>query len=79
MPPYRSPQDVVKEIFSEMSLIRKGKLAGLTEDSADALQRIFDWYIGAKTGLTPGDKEYSKIMKELWKRLRETHQLKVLR
>ena len=45
----------MNEIFSEMYLKERVTMANLTEDSVEVLQRIFDWYIGVKTGLAPGD------------------------
>ena len=62
-----------------MSLKERGTLANLSEDSVEVLQRTFDWYIGVKTGLAPGDDDYSNIMKELWKYLKQTRRLKVVK
>ena len=72
-PPDWSPNDVINEIISELSLRRKVKMAKLSAKDIEMLQSIFDKYIGVKTGLASGDSEYSKIMSGLWERLKEKH------
>ena len=42
-------------------------------------QRIFELFIIEKTGFEIEDEEYTNIMNKLWKRLQETHKLRVVK
>lgn len=71
--------DIVNEIISEMSLPDKIALASMTDEDIEILQAIFGQYIGIKTCLASGDREYTKIMNALWKRLQSPHKLRVVK
>ena len=77
MPPSWSPQGIVDEIISELSLNKRGTLAKITEADVEILQSVFDKYIGIKTGLAPGDIEYAEIMSQLCERLQKTPKLRI--
>jgi hypothetical protein len=68
---------IVDEILSEMPLEEKVSLANMKEKDIDVLQGVFDLYIQNK--IDPDDEEYENIMNELWKRVRETHLLRVVK
>ena len=68
---------IVDEILSEMPLEEKVSLANMNKEDVDALQGVFDLYIRSK--VDPEDEEYENIMHELWKRVRETHRLRVVK
>jgi hypothetical protein len=74
----KSIQDtIVDEILSEMPLEERVSLAHMKEKDIDVLQGVFDLYIRNK--IDPDDEEYENIMHELWKRVRETHLLRVVK
>ena len=68
---------IVDEILAEMSLEDRVYLANMEKKDVDVLQGIFDLYIRRK--IDPEDEEYENIMHELWKRVRETHRLRVVK
>jgi hypothetical protein len=68
---------IVDEILSEMPLEEKVSLANMKEKDIDVLQGVFDLYIRNK--IDPDDEEYENIMNELWKRVRETYRLRVVK
>jgi len=68
---------IVDEIISEMPLEEKALLANMKKKDVEALQGIFDLYIRDK--VESEDMEYEDIMHELWKRVRETHLLRVVK
>ena len=74
MSPSWTTNDVIKEIISELSLRDRVVLANLSAEDIDVLESIFDMYIGIKTGLADGDREY--IMKGLWATVKRTHRLR---
>ena len=67
----------VDEIISEMPLEEKVSLANMKQKDIEALQGVFDLYIRDK--VESEDMEYEDIMHELWKRVRETHLLRVVK
>ena len=74
----KPPQDtIVDEILSEMPLEERVSLANMKQKDVEALQGVFDLYIRNK--LDPDDEEHENIMHELWKRVRETHLLRVVK
>ena len=68
---------MVDEILSEMPLEEKVSLANMKQKDIEALQGVFDLYIRDK--VESEDMEYEDIMHELWKRVRETHLLRVVK
>jgi hypothetical protein len=52
-------------------------LANMNKEDVEVLQGVFDLYIRSK--VDPEDEEYEQIMHELWKRVRETHRLRVVK
>ena len=76
MSPSWTTNDVIKEIISELSLRDRVVLANLSAEDVDVLKSIFDMYIGIKTGLADGDREYKDIMKGLWVTVKRTHRLR---
>ena len=70
-------QDIVDEILAEMPLEEKVSLANMKKEDVRVLQGVFDLYIRSK--VDPEDEDYEDIMNELWKRVRETHLLRVVK
>ena len=68
---------MVDEIISEMPLEEKVSLANMRQKDIEALQGVFDLYIRDK--VESEDMEYKEIMHELWKRVRETHLLRIVK
>jgi hypothetical protein len=68
---------VVDEILSEMPLEEKVSLANMKQKDVEVLQGVFDLYIRSK--VDPDDEDYENIMHELWKRVRETHLLRIVK
>jgi hypothetical protein len=68
---------IIDEILSEMPLKEKASLANKNKDYIDVLQYVFNLYIQAKKD--PDDEDYKKVITEIWKRLQDTHQLRVVK
>ena len=68
---------IVDEIISELPLRERTSLANMKKNDVEALQGVFDLYIRDK--IESEDMEYEDIMHELWKRVRETHLLRVVK
>ena len=68
---------IVDEILSEMPLEERVSLANMKKKDVEVLQGVFDLYIRSK--VDPEDEEYEHIIHELWKRVRETHRLRVVK
>ena len=68
---------IVDEIISQMPLEEKVSLANMEKKDIEVLQGVFDLYIRSK--VDPEDEDYENIMQELWKRVRETHKLRVVK
>ena len=68
---------IIDEIISEMPLEERVSLANMKKKDVEALQGVFDLYIRDK--IEPEDMEYEDIMHELWRRVRETHLLRVVK
>ena len=68
---------IVDEILSEMPLEERVSLANMKKKDVEVLQGVFDLYIRSK--IDPEDEECENIMHELWKRVRETHRLRVVK
>lgn len=60
-----------------MPLEERVSLANMKKEDVDVLQGVFDLYMQSK--VDPDDEEYEHIMHELWKRVRETHLLRVVK
>ena len=67
----------VDEIISELPLIERVSLANMKNEDVEVLQGVFDLYIRDK--IESEDMEYEDLMHELWKRVRETHRLRVVK
>jgi len=68
---------IVDEILSEMPLEGRVSLADMNIEDVEVLQGVFDLYIRSK--VDPEDEDYEHIMHELWKRVRETHLLRLVK
>jgi len=68
---------IVDEIISQMPLEERVSLANMKKKDVEALQGVFDLYIRSK--VDPDDEDYENIMHELWKRVRETYRLRVVK
>ena len=65
------------EIISEMPLKERTSLAKMKKEDVEVLQQVFNLYI--KDKIDPEDEDYTYIMNEIWKRLQETHRLRVVK
>jgi len=73
-------KEVVEDLISDLSLKEKNTIANMEMSTVEALEFVFSESIKTKTGIGPEDeKEYSLILKELWKQLRETHKLRAVK
>ena len=68
---------IVDEIISEMPLREKISLGNMKREDVEDLQSVFDLYVRDK--IESEDEDYENIMHELWKRVRETHRLRVVK
>jgi hypothetical protein len=68
---------IVDEILVEMPLEEKVSLANMKKKDVEVLQGVFDLYIRSK--VDSEDEDYEHIMHELWKRVHETHRLRVVK
>ena len=68
---------IVDEIIPELPLKERASLAKMTKVDVEILQHVFDLYIRDK--IESEDIEYEDIMHELWKRVRETYLLRVVK
>ena len=68
---------IVDEILSKMPLEERVSLADMNKEDVEVLQGVFDLYIRSK--VDPDDEDSENIMHELWKRVRETHRLRVVK
>jgi len=69
----------IDEIISKLPLKERVSIANIDEKHVEILQRIFELFILNKTGSEIEDEEYNNIMDELWKRLQETHKMRVVK
>ena len=60
-----------------MPLKERLSLAKMSKDDVKVLQYVFDLYVKEK--IDADDEEYENIMNELWKRIRETYLLRVVK
>ena len=68
---------LVNEIISQLPLKERVSLANMKKKDVEVLQGVFDLYVRSK--IDAEDMEYENIMNELWKRIRETHLIKVVK
>jgi len=68
---------IVDEMLSQMPLEERISLANMEKKDVEVLQGVFDLHIRSK--VDPEDEESENIMHELWKRVRETHLLRVVK
>ncbi len=69
----------IDEIISMLPLKESVSIANIDKKHVEILQSIFELFILEKTGSEIEDEEYNNIMDELWKRLQETHKLRVVK
>jgi len=69
--------EIVDEIISQLPLRERASLAKMNKVDVEVLQHVFDLYVKSK--IDSEDEEYANIMQRLWKRLGETHRLKVVK
>jgi hypothetical protein len=68
---------IVDEIISQLPLKERVSLANMKKKDVEVLQSVFDLYVRSK--IDAEDMEYENIMNELWKRIRETHLMRVVK
>ena len=68
---------IVDKIISQLPLKERVSLANMKKKDVEVLQSVFDLYIRSK--IDAEDMEYENIMNELWKRIRETHLMRVVK
>jgi ATP-dependent exoDNAse (exonuclease V) beta subunit len=76
-PTHDTISQIVDEILSEMPLEERVSLANMKQKEVKVLQGVFDLYIRNRSD--PEDEEYENIMHELWKRVQDTHRLRVVK
>lgn len=69
----------IDEIISKLPLRDRVNIANISQEHVDFLQAVFEFYISRKTGVEFDDEEYKDIMDRLWKRLEETHKLRIVK
>ncbi len=74
-----SQDTIIDEILSEMPLEERVSLANMKKKDVEALQGVFDLYIRSKMDSDSGDKEYARIMNEIWMKLQEIHRLRIVK
>lgn len=72
-------KQIVDDIISELPLNDRISFTYMNKEDVAALQSVFELYIRSKLGTEFDDQEFKNIMDELWKRLRETHRLRVVK
>ena len=72
-------KQIVDEIISELPLQDRISFTYMNKEDVAALQSVFELYIRRKVGAEFDDQEFNNIMNELWKRLQETHRLRVVK
>jgi hypothetical protein len=75
----QSLSQIVDEIISELPLNDRVSIAHMNKNDAAVLQSVFELYIRSKVGAEFDDQEFNNVMNELWKRLRDTHRLRVVK
>ena len=68
---------IADEIISEMPLRERVSLAKMNKVDVEVLQYVFNLYL--KDKIDPEDEDYTYIMNAIWKRLQETHRLRVVK
>lgn len=69
----------IEEIISKLPLRDRVNIANMSQEHVDFLQAVFELYIIKKTGVEFDDEEYKDLMGRLWKRLEETHKLRIVK
>jgi hypothetical protein len=75
----QSLKQIVDELISELPLQDRISFTYMNKKDVAALQSVFELYIRRKVGAEFDAQEFNNVMDELWKRLRETHRLRVVR
>ena len=68
---------IVDEIISELPLRERASLSKISKEDVEVIQSVFDLYVRKK--IDPEGEEYTNIMHEIWKRLQETHCLRIVK
>ena len=68
---------IVDEILSELPLKDKASLSNKDKEYIEVLQFVFNLYIQNKKD--PDDEDYKNIITEIWKRLQDTHRLRIVK
>ena len=68
---------IVDEIIANLPLKENVSLANMNKEEVEMLQSIFDAYIRAK--FDPEDEECPNLINEIWKKLHDTHRLRIVR
>jgi len=76
-PPQNTIFQIVDEIFFEMTLEERVSLSIMKQKDVEVPQGVFDLYIRCK--VDSENEDYENIMHELWKRVRETHLLRLVK
>ena len=76
-PPILNIDLIVTDILAAMSLKEKSIIANMDEKSLPYLQYAFDVYISRRIGNDPEQGE--EIMKQVWKTLKQTHRIRLVR
>jgi len=71
--------DELAQIISELPFKEKTAIANMNEQDVEVLQGVFDFYVRRKMDSDSGDEEYARIMNEIWKRLKNTHRLRIVK
>jgi len=75
----QSLKQIVDEIINELTLQDRVSMTHMDKEDAEILQSIFELYIRRKIGSEFEDEEFSNIMDQLLKRLRDTHKIRVVK
>ena len=68
---------IVDEIISQLPLKEGVSLANMKKKDVEVLQGVFNLYIRSK--IDAEDMEYENIMNELWKRIQESHRIRIVK
>ena len=71
--------DIIDEIISELRLHENVAIANMDENEVRILQGVLNRYIREKIGTETADKDYTKLLEGLWKRLKETHKIRAVK
>jgi hypothetical protein len=73
-----SVDDTVDYILEGMPLREKTSIANMEKNQVKNLQHVFDAYIRSRVGFDKTDEDVDDLMLRLWKRLQESHRIRVV-